>query len=311
MTASAERPGRGLVEPVMDRLGQLLRRRRPAPAADGDVEIAVGARRYRITRTFQNRLTTHDRHEPWLDVAYAAALATKPGAIVDVGVNTGQTLMKMLAIDPARRYVGFEPQMDCCFFVDQFIRSNRLHTHTLLPVGLSNRSGVAGLLKRFADTDGTASTVEGFRPESFYVDRQAICVAKGDDLLAPLAAGEIALIKIDVEGGELEVVEGFAGTLSVHSPFVFFEILNHFLIATGQPLDADTIAFREHRNRKIDEVFRTLGYRVFNVVPTNGRVREVAKIEPPVSTDVTITDYVAVHRDYADAFLARIETRRW
>jgi len=289
---------------AIHRLSKLFAAHNVTPPPD-QYEITIGTRRYRTNRHFLNRLTMHDRHEPWLDAPYAAALGVKPGAIVDVGVITGQTMMKMLALDPDRRYVGFEPQLDCCFFVDQFIRRNQLHTHALLPIGLSNRTGLVSLLKRCADADGAASTVAGFRPDDFYADTQAIYVAKGDDVIASLAIEDIALIKIDVEGGELEVIEGFTGTLERWSPFLFFEVLNHFLVATGQALDAAMVAFRDGRIERMERLLRGLGYRIFNIVPDRP-VREVMRIEPPVSSDLTITDYVAAHRDYAPQLLARM-----
>src|SRR5205823_4155393 len=44
--------------------------------------------------------------EPWLFKAFEKVLAAREGAFLDVGVNLGQTLIKVKLIDPARRYVG-------------------------------------------------------------------------------------------------------------------------------------------------------------------------------------------------------------
>lgn len=262
----------------------------------------IGDGQYHAKGFFFNRMTLHNKHEVWLDDAYSAALNSKEGAFIDVGANTGQTLVKILSIDTKREYVGFEPQIECSFFINQFIKENNMHTHRILPLGLSNKSGVLQLLKRSGGSDTSASTTEGFRPADFYTAKQPVFVAKGDDVISELNLKQISAIKIDVEGGELEVVEGMRQVLRDNIPFVFFEVLNHFMVVTGQKLDEQTISFREARNEKLEEILRDLGYTIFNILPDK-TIIEISKIQPKVSSDLKITDYVAVHHEYINAFL--------
>ncbi|MFC6923584.1 FkbM family methyltransferase [Microbulbifer taiwanensis] len=262
----------------------------------------IGDGQYRAKSFFVNRLSLDNEHEAWLDVAYKAALESKQGVFVDVGANRGQTLGKLLSFDQNREYIGFEPQLDCCYFISEFIKENRLSTHTLLPVGLSNHSAVLQLLKRSSNVDSTASTIEGFRPADFYTGRQSIYVAKGDDVFSQMDLSDISIVKIDVEGGELEVIEGLQQVLRDHKPFVFFEVLNHFLVVTGQKLDEDTIKFRTGRNQQMENLLREKGYRIFNILPDN-KITEIARIEPKVSNDLRITDYVAVHHECFSRFV--------
>ena len=186
--------------------------------------------------------------------------------------------------------------------ISEFIKENRLSTHTILPIGLSNHSEVLQLLKRNDNADPTASTVESFRPTDFYTRKQSVYVAKGDDVLTQMNLSNISIIKIDVEGGELEVIEGLQQVILNHKPFVFFEVLNHFLVATGEKLDEETIKFRESRIQKMENLLREIGYKIFNIVPDN-TITEISKIVPKVSRDLSITDYVAVHHDYFSDFV--------
>ena len=69
----------------------------------------------------------------------------------------------------------------------------------------------------------------------------------GDDLLRTLAPNRISFIKIDVEGAELEVLQGLAKTLAEHRPIVLCEIV---MVPAGHPahdekqsLIASTLAF--------------------------------------------------------------------
>jgi FkbM family methyltransferase len=268
-------------------------------------KIWLGDRQYTFPSSYANRFASRNWHEVWLDEMYRAALSVKEGSFIDVGVNTGQSLIKVLSFDRRRRYVGFEPQLDCCFFVGQFIRQNELSNFTLFPVGLSDHNGIVQLLKRREETDATASTITGFRPSDFYASQQEIYVVRGDDILPAMELQTISTVKIDVEGGEPEVVAGMQETLRQHRPFVFFEVLNHFLAVTGQELDAHTISFREERTSQLESMLRDLGFCIFNIRPGN-KLIEVPQIQATVSHDLKITDYVAVHGDYRDRFLSEM-----
>ncbi len=291
---------------AISKLKTLLRGAAPPPSPSAVSTVRIGDADYRVDASFANRFACLDLHEEWLDAQYAAALEAKAGAFVDVGANTGQTLTKILGLDRTRDYVGFEPQLDCCLFIDQFIKGNNLSTHRLLPIGLSDHAGVVKLFKRRQDADSAASMVEGFRPNHFYHAAQYIAVARGDDILPQVDVSSVSTIKVDVEGGELEVLAGLQETMRAHSPFVFFEVLNHFLIMTGEPLDPAMIEFRDERNRRLERILRDLGYAIFNILPGR-QMAEIREIRPKVSTDLTITDYVAVHENWRAAFFEHFE----
>lgn len=57
------------------------------------------------------------RHEPYLIPVIERLLKAHPGPFLNVGVNVGQTLAKGLSIDCDRKYIGFEPQIACCYEV--------------------------------------------------------------------------------------------------------------------------------------------------------------------------------------------------
>lgn len=268
-------------------------------------KITLGGRTYRIRGLFVNRLAllkSFGSSEAWLDCVYETALKCRPGLFLDVGANVGQTLFKILALDSTRPYLGFEPQISCCFLVQQFVEDNRLKNHTILPLGLSNKNHSLKLFLRAPYYDTTASMVEGFRPDSFYVSHRYICVRKGDELISELGVQDLCAIKIDVEGAELEVVEGLSSTLKQKRPVIIFEVLNHFLVGTGSQLDDSTIRFRESRVQQVETILRDLGYEIFNILPGK-RLRRLLRIEPPASADLSLTNYLAVSKLDLDSFL--------
>lgn len=288
-----------------DRLTKVLNRRSRQLASRLSTglgsRLRLNGRDYRAEVFFANQLALQPQQsEAYLNPAFEAALALKAGAFLDVGANIGQTLLMLLSLDAQRHYVGFEPQLDCCFYIQRFIEQNRLPRHYILPVGLSNRSGLNELFRRSVPTDTTASTIRGFRSDDFYGQVDWVPVVRGDQVVSELRLSAIGVLKIDVEGGELEVLEGFRDTLDSHRPFVFFEVLNHFMVATGQHLDAETVAFREDRVVKLERLLRDEGFAIFNILP--GHALELQRIEPKVSADLSLTNYVAVPKDMTSEF---------
>ncbi len=265
-------------------------------------KLSFGNEKYTVNGIFINRLLLRYTQETRKDAVYEASLESKQGIFIDVGANVGQTMIKVLSMDKDRAYLGFEPQIDCCSYIEGFIKQNGLQGHLILPFGLSNKNGFVELLKRSCDGDGSASVIKGFRPDDFYKTKQYIYVVQGDDIIRELKLPQISIVKIDVEGSELEVVEGLHETLKQFSPVVIFEVLNHYLAATKQQLDEATISFREKRLAVLENTLRNLGYSIYNI-QSSDRIVEVTQIQPRISSDLSITDYLAIHEKDKGLFL--------
>lgn len=268
----------------------------------------IGGRRYTRRPLLYNPFRKR-RHAHWLDGIYEVMLRLREGAFVDVGINVGQTLLKIVGIDPQRRYVGFDPQVGACFFAEQFIIENGLSQHTVLPLALSNAAGLAALNVRGSGHDAqysaTASMVDGFRPAGFYSLTKFIATAKGDDVLPRLGLEAVAVIKIDVEGAELEVVEGLTASLGRFRPFVVFEVLPHYHVALGAAADTGTVAFREGRLERLERTLRSLGYAIYQMSAA-GALARTERIRPQSTPDLSTTDYVAVHESDEAGFRAAL-----
>jgi FkbM family methyltransferase len=267
--------------------------------------IHLGSSDYWIRGVFLNPLAFREpskTHEPWLDRVLRAVLECREGAFLDVGANIGQTMLKVLAIEKTRQYVGFEPQLSCSFVLQRFIKDNDLKTCTILPFGLFTRNQTVKIQLRNGEYDSTASLIQDFRPSSFYTSQEYVCVLKGDDVLEELNLRSIAAIKVDVEGAELEVIEGLLSTIRQHKPFIIFEVLNSYLVVTGEKLDNEIIDFRAKRIRKMETILRDEGYDIYNALPGND-LRRVDTIQPAVSDDLSLTNYVAVPARESERFL--------
>jgi hypothetical protein len=84
-----------------------------------------------------------DVSEPWMVELLVHLLPVRAGVFCDCGVNIGQTLISVKAAEPARRYIGFEPNPECVAYVEKLIELNRLSNVLIVPVGLAGAPGCA------------------------------------------------------------------------------------------------------------------------------------------------------------------------
>ena len=191
-------------------------------------EVSFGNQRFKVHGYYANRLNISERHERNLTEVFTRQLQSRPGAFIDVGVNIGQTLCKVLGADRSRRYIGFEPQIGCCFFVDQFLRLNNLENASILPIALSDANGTftlysGGAYDEMASLVGAQSGTGMSRPHATRVTARV-----GDEVLGELGIEDICAIKIDVEGAERQVLAGLEATMRAKRPPIFFEVLPNF-----------------------------------------------------------------------------------
>ncbi|MEY2881699.1 MAG: hypothetical protein RLZZ15_4079, partial [Verrucomicrobiota bacterium] len=179
--------------------------------------------------------------------------------------NVGQTLQAYLAAGVAARYIGFEPNIRSAAFVSAIIRGSGLTDAELVPAGAWNRAGLAELFSQRRDaTDSMASLRADVRPN--YPDQSDwIVTVRLDDALAALRHPPISLIKIDVEGGELEVLQGMEGLLAAAAPPpVVCEVL---------PADAAVnLDAYVARVGAVHALLRKHGYRIHRLVLDDGGI---------------------------------------
>jgi FkbM family methyltransferase len=144
---------------------------------------------------------------------------TGPGAtIVDVGANTGyNTLYAAARVGPQGRVYAVEPAQDNLAVLYANVLANRLTNVTVLPFAAGAAQTVATFFLR-----GETSAVNSFYRDNFYAPvtgSTEVAVAPLDDLV-----GEYPdLVKIDVEGAELEVLAGMARLLRSRRPRLIVE----------------------------------------------------------------------------------------
>lgn len=225
-------------------------------------KILLGQRHYSIKGYISNILDV-DPGMSWeeeLNHVFVDVLKAE-GHFIDVGMNLGQTLGKVLMVDSNRQYVGFEPQVFACAMVGFFIKQNELTNCSALPIGLSNKNSVRSFF-----SIGNADTMASLRDRKG-AERSAIQVRIGDEVIQELGIESICAIKIDVEGAELEVIEGLTATIRKYKPQIIFEVLPNFEGKERTPIP-DAVA--EQRRKGASGImlkFNELSYAVYQVLP--------------------------------------------
>src|SRR5688572_22816320 len=97
--------------------------------------------------------------EPWMIQLLENILPEKKDkAYIDVGVNIGQTLLKLKSVNPNINYYGFEPNPICIHYVKELIKVNKFKNVILFPVGISDTTSIYELsFFTEKDTDSSAS----------------------------------------------------------------------------------------------------------------------------------------------------------
>lgn len=261
------------------------------------LNVVVGVdhlgRRIRVPITAGLGLDHRTIPDPELLPALRASLALRGGAFVDVGAFLGETFVKLLALGDERRYVGFEPQPRAASYLERLVAANRAGGDVVVTAALGERNGATVLLLA-RDIDETASIVEGFRPRDRYGHRWVVPLLRGDDALREAGVGPVGVLKVDVEGAELEVLRGFAATLESDHPVILCEILPIYDEAT------EIGRLRRTRADALMELLEGHGYRLLGVNP-GGSVTPLDRVE--THRDVALRDYACVPGAECERFL--------
>ena len=178
------------------------------------------------------------------EVSRVRAFANKlaPGAVVyDVGANVGiYSLLASLRAGPSGRVYAFEPLERNLQYLRRHISLNNVQNCTVLAEAVCNEEGT----RSFSAAPFESSMARLSRDGELRVPSTTLdgCVYGTRRLRPP------NIIKIDVEGAELEVLEGSHRTLAEFRPAIFLEI-------HGTQLHAKCRAFLAKVGYHIDDAY--------------------------------------------------------
>lgn len=160
-------------------------------------------------------------------------LVTPGATVVDVGANIGyNTLYAAQRVGAQGRVYALEPAQDNLAVLYANLFANHLTNVSVLPYAAGSKSEVKKFFIR-----GDISAVNSLFQDNFYADitdTVEVMAARLDDLIEETPD----LVKIDVEGGELEVLEGMQHMLESPAIRVIVEWHPTLQQAAGHAPDA-------------------------------------------------------------------------
>ncbi len=207
---------------------------------------------------------THKKN--WLDILIQGFVKSEKGMFVDVGVNIGQTLLRIKTLMPEVHYLGFEPNSTCTFYTQQLIKENKLEDCMVYNCALSEKVQNIVLEKSLAD-DKRASIVSSLRPNSF-TDSEYVLAVNFDALEF---REKVSFIKIDVEGAEYEVLSGMEQMLKRDQPIITCEVLDSHA--------KEELEFTQKRADLVFEMLSSLDYSIIQLKTSKRGIKSYKKLD--------------------------------
>jgi FkbM family methyltransferase len=238
--------------PMTEGKKQLLRLTRDLILPRAELVTFVTRHGFRMTVNLRNpehqRMYFYGEHDERYEVNNLRRIL-RPGDVCwDIGANIGFcTCLFASLVGPSGRVMAFEPAPTSRELLQENLDLNRFDNVTLVPKALGAlRERQPLYFTDLAAAEGTASLLSS---ES-RLHHRVVEVDTIDDLSAELPRPD--LIKIDVEGYQLEVLRGARHFFSAHGPMVMAELKdldrNKMLEAQHYFHDLDYLLFEFHKH---------------------------------------------------------------
>jgi FkbM family methyltransferase len=259
---------------------------------------AVGDNRFQVPLIRGVGLENRWGTELWMtDLLRRLLQFTGSAGLIDVGVNIGQTLLKLKGIDLKLKYFGFEPNPFCVLYANELVRRNGLESScAIFPVALSDAPALLDFIAE-SEADSGATMLADLRPGLHAFRKQYIAALAFDDM--NIEVDDITMVKIDVEGAELRVLLGMTRFVQRVRPFIICEVLHAHCESKLPDLTL--------RNGAIIKLLEELRYCTFRLIKGQARVEA---LEPVTSfpdaiwnkTSSGLCDYLLAPDERSNAF---------
>jgi FkbM family methyltransferase len=176
--------------------------------------------------------------------------------VVDAGANYGMiTCLAARLAGPSGSIYAFEPNPDSLETIHHAIKINKFYNVNLFELGLSDREGRATMMahpnpsEAWVALDGLPEGEKG----------HVIRLVKGDDVLGDLKSSRPVIVKMDVEGHEVQALRGLSRLLERRELALICEINRRALERAGSSPDEllgfmksrgfDAFRFETHQSR--------------------------------------------------------------
>jgi len=202
--------------------------------------------------------------------------------LIDIGANVGQSFLKWKSVYPNSRYMGVEPIPACVKYLRELIQVNRLSKSVIIETAISDKSEPRKLAIHFDEaSDRSASLVSHEFEAIKHLEIQSISFK---DLIKQyrIPVKEIACIKIDVEGAELEILRSSLATFEQSNAIIIIEIL-------GQPKD---------KISEINDLISASNYNLYSIKKRALHLESIQAIDEIIpGLPIEESDYLLINKN--------------
>ena len=132
------------------------------------------------------------------------------GIVIDAGAHVGYLSIVMAALVGERGHVfAIEPAIENVAYLSRNLRRNGAQNVEILPVALAGQPGLGSF-----NLNGSSDSFSFFEhPNTATISTRLVPVMSIDSIFSESTLPRLDLLKIDVEGAELEVLAGLSATL--------------------------------------------------------------------------------------------------
>jgi FkbM family methyltransferase len=194
-----------------------------------------------------------------LPVQQALSNYLKPGDVFyDIGANVGFfTVIAAKLVGSAGKVYAFEPDQQNADRVRHNLQLNQFTNTAVWQKAVSHTTGTGELLLAEYSGGHTLSVVD--RPPDF-AGSTVVEIVSIDDLINQGQLTPPHVVKIDVEGAELDVLQGMLQTIKQYQPIIIYEV------------DAAKADSFQQKNESITNLISSLNYQI---VPLENSYEEI------------------------------------
>jgi len=194
-----------------------------------------------------------------ISMQYWIQMSRHANVVLDIGANTGVYSLVAKSLNASTGVYAFEPLKQT---FKKLSFNNELNKYDIVCIekAASDKNGKAIIYETGGDHVAAASLNAETRNYGNLDVETEIEAITLDTFIEENNIGKIDLIKIDVEGHEPNVLDGYKKYLPLHRPDFLIEVL------------ADDIG------KKLQQIFDGLDYCYFNIDDKNGRIRKTDTI---------------------------------
>ena len=254
------------------------------------VRLKVGSRTIKLSPFSYNHFyAANYNQEQWMSLILNQFQKNETVRFIDVGCNIGQTMLKVLEAYEKVSYIGFDANKYCVSYCQELINNNNLQeSFAVIHCALGEQNGLINIpspqnLDKF---NSSLSVIEGFRGEETKNTVMVPCF-QFDSILSDLDIDGIDVVKIDVEGAELNVLLGMKDMLKQFMPIILMEVLPVYDAKNKERLV---------RQKEIEKLLLELEYEIYRIskVDTIG----FDKIEEfGIHSNLEMCDYICISKN--------------